>query len=246
MARRRRRTRKAAKKPWLSIVVPTLNEEKRIAVTLKHLRDCCPGVEIIVPDGRSEDHTVRIAQEYADKIIVEKKRKSIGAGRNQGARYASAPIILFNDADTLPEKHFFNAMRAAFDDERVAGVGCKIMPREAGFMANAIFEFLNLLVFASVVAGRPSIAGNCVAYRKKAFWAVKGFDEEMEASEDQDLCIRVSRLGEVVYLKDVTAWTSSRRLKKMGWLGLLLDWGKTTANFLLGRKTRRYAIVREV
>ena len=92
----------------------------------------------------------------------------------------------------------------------------------------------------------PAISGNCVAYRADAFWKIKGFDEEMEASEDQDLSVRMSRLGYVRFFNQYTAFTSSRRLKKFGWLGLFFDWGKTTLNFCLGRKNRRYAIVREL
>lgn len=137
-------------------------------------------------------------------------------------------------------------MLPKFDDPNIIGVGCKIMPESLGFMDTLLFEFLNLLIRMSVLVNRPSIAGNCVAYRKTAFNKIKGFDETMFASEDQDLCLRISKLGKVIYMPDVTAWTSSRRLKKMGWLGLAMDWGHTTFNFLLGIKTKRYAIVREI
>ena len=53
----------------------------------------------------------------------------------------------------------------------------------------------------------------------------------MLASEDQDLCVRISKLGKVVYLNDLTAYTDSRRLKKFGLIGLLFDWGRTTPQF---------------
>ena len=73
-----------------------------------------------------------------------------------------------------------------------------------------------------------------------------GFDEEMEASEDQDLCVRIAKRGAVVYDKNVVTFTSNRRLKKFGLFGLTWDWGKTTLNFLIGIKTKRYAIIREI
>ncbi|MFA4946447.1 MAG: glycosyltransferase [Candidatus Micrarchaeia archaeon] len=238
-----------AKTLRVSIIVPTLNEETRIRDTLASLRRAAPGAEIIVSDGASTDRTVALARKAGARVVFEakdpKRRKSIGAGRNKGARAARGEILWFVDADTRPEPAFYKSMLRAFADPQVVGAGCKIMPRDASFMDEALFEFLNLLVFSSIVVGRPTIAGNCVAYRRDAFFEIKGFDEEMEASEDQDLCIRISRLGRVVYMKDVTATTSSRRLKKMGWLGLAADWGKTTLNFLFGKKNRSYAIVRE-
>jgi cellulose synthase/poly-beta-1,6-N-acetylglucosamine synthase-like glycosyltransferase len=236
-------------KPDFTIIVPALNEEKHLADELKALRRLAPNAEIIVSDGRSTDNTRKIARELADKVVMQSKdypHKSIGAGRNLGAKAASTEIMLFCDADTVPQKRFLKNMRVAFKDYAVVGYGAKVLPRGVGFMDRAIFEFLNLLVFVSSAFGRPTISGNCVAYRKKAFFEVEGFDEEMQASEDQDLCIRISRKGRVVYDAHSIAWTSSRRLKEMGWFGLMLDWGRTTLNFVFGRKNKRYAIVREV
>jgi len=239
---------KKLEKPWLSIIIPTLNEEKIIGETLEKIKAIAPpGVEIIVADGRSRDHTVEIALKHGARVVFEGRGfPSIGSGRNAGAKVARAELFLFNDADTVPDSRFFDVIRKDFRDERVVGVGCKVMPDEQGVLTRAFFNFLNFLVRASVWLGRPSIAGNCVAYRKKPFWKVKGFDEEMQASEDQDLCIRVSKLGKIVYHPELVAITSSRRLKKFGLLGLILDWSRTTINFLLGRKTKRYAIIREV
>lgn len=234
----------------VSVIVPTLNEEKRIQGEIVHLKRITKGAEVIIADGASTDRTVALARNEGARIVQEvkdpKHRTTIGAGRNAGARAAKNGILLFVDADTQPEPAFYREMLNAFKDERVVCVGCKIMPRDLGFMDQVLFEFLNLLIFLSVFLKRPSIAGPCVAYRRSAFEAAGGFDEEMEASEDQDLCIRAAKLGRVAYLKRVQATTSSRRLKKMGWLGLALDWGKTTLYFVYGRKNKRYTIVREV
>jgi len=234
----------------ISIVIPTLNEEKKIADTLGLLRKRFPGAEIIVADGLSSDHTQQIARKIADKVVCEVhkggKPKSIGAGRNVGARHAKGDVILFNDADTHPQPHYYAEMKKAFENPCVVGVGCKIMPDEATPLQRFVFELLNLMVWMSVKIGRPAIAGNSVAYRKDAFFKIGGFDEEMQASEDQDLCVRISKRGKVVYLNHVIAFTDSRRLKKFGLIGLLFDWGRTTFNFITGQKNRRYAIVREI
>ncbi|MFH0922711.1 MAG: glycosyltransferase family 2 protein, partial [Candidatus Micrarchaeota archaeon] len=167
-------------------------------------------------------------------------------GRNAGARHAKGDVILFNDADTIPDERYYARLQEIFLDPKVVGAGCKIMPGEATKLQRFVFEMLNLMVWMSVKVGRPAIAGNSVAYRKDAFFKIKGFDEEMQASEDQDLCIRISKFGKVVYLNDLTAYTDSRRLKKFGLIGLFFDWGKTTFNFVTGQKNRRYAIVREI
>jgi len=233
-----------------SVVIPTLNEEKNIGNTLRSLRKMLPGAQLIVADGGSSDKTVAIAQKLADKVCLEnahkKIRPSIGAGRNVGAKYAKREWLVFCDADNTPPKLFFTRMVKAFQDPRVVGFGGKVMPKDATFLQNWFFEILNLIVQTSTMLGRPVIAGNAAAYKKKDFNAVRGFDEEMEASEDQDLCVRIAKRGKVIYDPAVVTFTSNRRLKKFGLFGLTWDWGKTTLNFMLGIKTKRYAIIREI
>ena len=48
----------------ISIIIPTLNEEANLPVTLRQLAEH-PDVELIVVDGGSTDRTVAIAHEAA-------------------------------------------------------------------------------------------------------------------------------------------------------------------------------------
>jgi len=61
------------KNPLISIIIPCLNEEKYIESTLKTIKNQkLHNFEIIIIDGLSKDNTVKIAREYADRVIVEK------------------------------------------------------------------------------------------------------------------------------------------------------------------------------
>jgi len=234
----------------LSVIVPALNEEKIIASTLRELKKRVPkGTQIIVADGNSIDSTRALAKKYA-KVIREGSgnwtKSSIAAGRNAGAKTAAGEVFLFNDADSLPQKEFVDrALEILKSQPDVVSVGCEVRPSVSDWNTQLFFSLLNAIVRTSTWLGRPVIAGNCVFYRASAFWKVHGFDEDMHASEDQDLSLRIRKVGRVILLTQYTAYTSNRRLAQMGWLGLLNDWGHTTVNFLLGRKTKRYAIVRE-
>ena len=234
----------------VSVVIPTLNEEKNIGNTLKSLRKMLPNAQIIVADGGSKDDTQAIAKKLADKLCLENTRKnyrpSIGAGRNAGAGHAKREWLVFCDADNTPPKLYFERMAKAFQDPSVVGFGGKVMPKDATFLQNWVFEIFNVIVGVAGIFGHPAIAGNAAAYKRKAFHAVGGFDEEMEASEDQDLCSRIAKKGKVVYDSQVVTFTSNRRLKRFGLIGLLLDWGRTTFNFVVGIKNKRYAIIREI
>ncbi|MFH1246949.1 MAG: glycosyltransferase, partial [Candidatus Micrarchaeota archaeon] len=226
--------------------VPTLNEALNLGKTLRYIRCVDPLAELIVVDGGSKDGSIQVAKKYADKVIPNKGH-TIGSARNAGARVASGEMILFVDADTVPHMEFFEKLRTICSrDQKVAGIGCIIMPRGLNFFESLFFYFLNFIVYLSVQFRRPAIAGSCVAYRRKEFWKVGGFNEEMAASEDQDLCIRVSKVGQVIFLPRIVAYTSSRRLVELGFFGLLLDWGKTTFNFVLGIKNKKYRLTHEV
>ena len=120
------------KKPFVSVIIPTLNEEKYIEKTLKALKnqDFEGKFEIIVADGMSKDNTVKIAEKYADKVILVKK-KGIAAGRNEGARVAKGDVLIFVDADTVLLPNTISELVKAFKDKKVVGAACPIIPLSA-------------------------------------------------------------------------------------------------------------------
>ncbi len=83
----------------ISVVIPAFNEEKYIETCLKSLRNqkFDGNFEIIVADDSSEDNTVKIAEKYADKVVVH-QRGSISYGRQKGAEAARYPAIAFSDS----------------------------------------------------------------------------------------------------------------------------------------------------
>ncbi|MEK6923778.1 MAG: glycosyltransferase [Candidatus Micrarchaeota archaeon] len=223
----------------VSIVVPTFNEEKLIGRTLRNLRAVTPaGTQLIVADGRSKDRTVVVARRFA-RVIFEKGH-SIGSGRNSGAEVCKGGVLWFVDADTFPTRAFYQGMVEAFRDPAVVCVGCHVMPEHASLARRVFFHFLNFIVAGTVAAGWPCIAGSCVAYRRKDFEAMGGFDTETASAEDMELSTRAAKRGKVVFLYHVSVPTSDRRVCQLGVLGLLKDWVRTTVMFLSGRKTKAY------
>ncbi|MBU2099961.1 glycosyltransferase, partial [Candidatus Micrarchaeota archaeon] len=86
----------------VSIIVCTLNEEKRIGSCLKSInkQKFSGSFEVIVADGNSEDQTVEIAKGLGVKTVIEKVRR-ISAERNAGAKIAEGKYFLFTDADAV-------------------------------------------------------------------------------------------------------------------------------------------------
>jgi glycosyltransferase involved in cell wall biosynthesis len=82
----------------VSVVIPTLNEEKNLPWVLRRMPSYVD--EVIIVDGRSEDNTVGVARALrADVVIVEEKRKGKGVALRAGFAAASGDIIVMLDAD---------------------------------------------------------------------------------------------------------------------------------------------------
>jgi glycosyltransferase involved in cell wall biosynthesis len=90
--------------PSVSILIPTLNEEKGIIETLKQISQLDIDKEVLVVDGLSTDDTPKNAKLYGAKVIDE-KRKGKGIAMATGVKNAKSSIICFMDGDgTYPPK----------------------------------------------------------------------------------------------------------------------------------------------
>lgn len=84
----------------ISIIIPTLNEEKVIAQTLAHTLELAGTCEIIIADGGSTDKTIQIAQQF-DAVTVTHSSRGRAKQMNSGAAHAHGEWLLFLHADTL-------------------------------------------------------------------------------------------------------------------------------------------------
>ena len=94
----------------VSIVIPTLNEEKNIAEVIKGIRRnlFSKRYEILVVDGYSDDSTVQIARRLGARIVYDKKGK--GSALRKGFASAKGSIIVSMDADLSNEPKELNLL----------------------------------------------------------------------------------------------------------------------------------------
>ena len=93
----------------ISVIIITLNEEKNLKKTILTARESAKfnsnksiPIEIIVSDGGSEDKTVEIAKEYADRVINAPKGRV--KQLNIAAEKAKGDVLIFLHANTLLPK----------------------------------------------------------------------------------------------------------------------------------------------
>lgn len=111
----------------VSIIIKTLNEEKRIAATIESALSALgemPG-EIVIADSGSSDRTVEIAQRYPVVIaqIMPPARPSCGIGPQLGFQHSRGDYLCLLDGDMLLDPGFLgDAIRFLERNPKVAGV----------------------------------------------------------------------------------------------------------------------------
>lgn len=111
----------------VSIIIKTLNEEKRIAATIESALAGLPGGigEVIVADSGSRDRTVEIASRYPVTVvqIAPPAQASCGIGPQLGFQYSTFGHVCLLDGDMILDPDFLtDALRFLADNSDVAGV----------------------------------------------------------------------------------------------------------------------------
>ena len=114
----------------VSVIIPTLNEERYIEDCLKSLKkQSFKNYEIIVSDGLSTDNTVKIAKKYT-KNVISSKNKGIGDGRNKGAKIAKGEILLFLDADSTIAPNLLGKLSESMENKNIIGLTTEVKSKE--------------------------------------------------------------------------------------------------------------------
>ncbi len=207
----------------ISVVIPTLNEERYIGKCLESLRKQTLECEIIVVDSESSDKTAALAGKNADKIVIVEK-KSIAYSRQRGAESCLGEIVVSTDADCVFPANWLEVLCKHFEDESVACVSGPTKPilEESTMVDRVCYWVGNTFLFVLLkVKGVPWFRGSNTAYRKDFLMKAGGYNTSLKAREDSELSKRVGKLGKAVFDWNAVAFTSMRRRRQMGWLKTL-------------------------
>ncbi len=202
--------------PFITIVVPTLNEENYIEACLTSLSGQWPqgAYEILVLDGGSTDDTARMVRSVQDRdgavVLLANPRKVQSAAINLAAELASprTTVLVRADAHALYPTGF---IRQCVDALLTTGATSVVVPMSTRAQAGSLLQ-------PAIAAAQSSRLGNGgAAHRLGAtsgfvehghhaafdlafFRSIGGYDESFTHNEDAELDIRAIAAGGRIWM----------------------------------------------
>jgi GT2 family glycosyltransferase len=147
-------------------------------------------MEVVVADNGSMDDTLEIVRRYPVKLVHESKRGR-SAPRNRGVAVASAEATLIAsvDADVEIPPDFLKTLVAAMDRPWIGAAQAAVarLKREGREEPSREYKLAHYYM--------PFLDTCAVVFRREAFDAAHGFDEELARNIDMDFSFRLLACG---------------------------------------------------
>ena len=190
----------------LSVLLSVKDGESYIEDCLKSIvNQTYSNWELIVIDDGSTDRTVKIVESFNDHRIRLFKQPNHGLAYslNRAANLANGELLIRHDADDLSKSNRFgeivqifnknrNIVLIATDVEVIDHLGDVLSERQIISDRKEAIRSIEKLI-------NPFVHGS-LAFPRKAFEEVGGYDESFSTSQDFDLIVRLLRNGEIAVL----------------------------------------------
>ncbi|MGH7171798.1 MAG: glycosyltransferase family 2 protein [Gemmataceae bacterium] len=206
--------------PFISVIVPVLNEAAFVADTLQQLleqRYDSKRFEVLVADGGSTDDTRTIVAalqtRYVHLRLLDSPQQWSSAGRNAALRRARGDLVLIIDGHCeLRNPHYLQDLADAFTE---SGADCVGRPQPLDVSGATLLQRAIAVARSSRLGHHPAShiyadgegfvppQSVAIAYRRGVFDTVGLFDERFDACEDVEFNHRVARAG-------LTCWFTPR------------------------------------
>jgi glycosyltransferase involved in cell wall biosynthesis len=195
--------------PVLTIITPVYNGEKYISETIESVINSkiTYSYEYIVLDDGSTDSTLRILQNYKQRIkIFSHKNVGESATVNKGLENASGEFILVISADDplLTSELIDRACKILIENSSIVAIypDWKIIDQSGKTLRNKILPEFNDDLFIGQCKCLP---GPGTLFRRDKALQIGGRRADWKFVGDYDFWLRLSRVGKIVRLPGVLA-----------------------------------------
>jgi GT2 family glycosyltransferase len=227
-----------------SVIVPVYNGAATITRCLQALAQQTiesSAYEVIVVDDGSHDATAALVQQWINEHpiqcvrLLQQANAGPAAARNLGASVATAPLLLFTDADCAPLPHWIETFLDVFADAHIAGAKGTYQSIQTEWVAQFVqAEYEDRYDRMAKQPAIDFIDTYSAAYRRAVFAEQGGFDPTLIICEDQEFSFRLVQKGYqlrfapaacVVHRHVHTIRGYTRRKFAIGyWKSLLVRW----------------------
>jgi GT2 family glycosyltransferase len=190
--------------PYASIVVVTSDRLVDLRRCLRelgeHLRaPGLPAVEVLTVHAPHDAAAIAMVRaEYPAVRVEVATQRHIAVQRNLGARCARGEVLVYLDDDAWPRAGWLAALLAPFADAHVQAVSGPVFRGDGStqcrrLAASALGRLVPIADEEELPAGMaPSFSGCNLALRRRALFALGGFDENLPYQpDDMDVCWRL-------------------------------------------------------
>lgn len=226
----------ATPRPYMSVIIPVLNEADHIEEIIERAWD--KDVQIIVVDGGSTDDTMAKALEAGAQ--VETSPPGRARQQNHGAAVARGRVLLFLHGDTRLPKGYVGHVFETLLDSRTA-VGAFRFKTDGDHWTMRVVEVMTDL--RSRVLKMP-YGDQALFMRKALFESVGGFPDT-PISEDLYLVRRLLKKGKV-RIAPVPVVSSARRWQALGVTRTTLINVLIATALIIGLSPQRFVSLRRI
>jgi glycosyltransferase involved in cell wall biosynthesis len=215
----------------VSVIVPCRNEVRYIARCLESIFESGypqDRFEVLVVDGRSDDGTRAILDEYAARhpaiTVLDNPKRITPTAMNIGVRAARGDVIMRMDAHVVYPQGYIPRLVEALHASGADNVGGVIetLPADGSATARAIavalahpFGVGNAYFRVGAREPRWVDAVSFGCYRRHVFERIGLFDEELVRNQDDEFDLRlIKHGGRVLLLPDVVASYYARKSRR--------------------------------
>ena len=190
----------------ISIIIPTLNEERSLPPLLDAIRQQEADCEVIVVDGGSRDRTLEIARRHGVRTLVSSPDR--GTGICIGAQESRGEVLLFLHADSTFLPGALGRIREALsiDTEIIGGNFRLVFDGDTPFSRwlTSFYAWIRSIGFYYGDSG--------IFVRRSVYEALGGF-RPIPLMEDLEFVCRLEWFGRTCCIMDPPLITSSRRFE---------------------------------
>jgi glycosyltransferase involved in cell wall biosynthesis len=188
-------------RPRVSIVIPSYNQAEFLGDALASARGQRDvSAEIIVVDDGSTDDTGRVADACGARV-VRQPNLGVSAARNAGLRVATAPFVIFLDADDmlLPDAAATGArLLESHLDAAIACGRCRLVDRQGRRLVTGTGVQLEGDDYAQLLSTNFIWTPGAAVFRRDAVAASGGFPIDFPAAADYRLYLKLVRSYRVI------------------------------------------------